>query len=57
MAQVAGNFLANLLSGAAWLLTHGVYGLLRVIYRRDVKWMALFAAIIVAIVLLVRWAL
>lgn len=57
MTQVAGNFLANLLSGAAWLLTHGVYGMLRVIYRRDVKWMALFAAIILGVVLLVRWAL
>ncbi|MDF7776220.1 hypothetical protein P1X14_13255 [Sphingomonas sp. AOB5] len=57
MQRVSGNILANLLSGGAWLLTHGVYGILRVIYRRDVKWMALFAGIVVALVLLIKWVL
>lgn len=54
--QVSGNILANLLSGAAWVFTHAIYGALRVIYRRDVKWMAFYAAIVAAIALLV-WAL
>jgi len=46
---------AALLSGFSWLFTHAIYGVLRILYRRDVRVMALFAGIIAAIVLLVSW--
>jgi hypothetical protein len=55
MARVSGAVAAALLSGWAWLLTHTVYGVLRIMYRRDVRVMALFAAIIAAVVLLLNW--
>ncbi|MCW3848379.1 hypothetical protein OF829_14135 [Sphingomonas sp. LB-2] len=55
MARVSGNVAAALMSGWSWLLTHSVYGVLRIIYRRDMRVMALYAAILAAIVLLVRW--
>ncbi len=55
MARVSGAVAAALLSGWAWLLTHTVYGVLRIMYRRDVRVMALFAGIIAAVVLLLGW--
>jgi hypothetical protein len=55
MTRTTGTVAAALISGASWLLTHTIYGVLRIMYRRDVRMMALFAAIILAIVLLVRW--
>ena len=55
MARVTGTVAAAFLSGFSWLLTHGVYGVLRIMYRRDVRVMVLFAGIIVAVVLLLSW--
>lgn len=55
MTRVSGAVVAALLSGWAWLLTHTVYGVLRIMYRRDVRVMALFAGVIAAIVLLLSW--
>jgi hypothetical protein len=55
--KVAGTILANMLSGAAWVFTHVVYGLLIMIYQRNVKMMAIFASSILAIVLLIKWGL
>jgi hypothetical protein len=55
MARVTGNVAAALLSGWSWLFTHTIYGVLRIIYRRDMRVVALFAAIIAAIVLLISW--
>lgn len=57
MTRTTGTVAAALISGASWLLTHTIYGVLRIMYRRDVRMMGLFAAIIIAIVLLVRWIL
>jgi hypothetical protein len=55
MARVTGSVAAALMSGASWLLTHTIYGVLRIIYRRDLRVMALFAGIILAVVLLISW--
>ena len=57
MARVSGAVAAAVMSGFSWLLTHTVYGVLRILYRRDVRVMALFAAILAAIVLLFTWIL
>lgn len=57
MARVTGTVAAALMSAGSWLLTHTVYGVLRVMYRRDVRFMALFAGIIVGVVLLIGWVL
>ncbi|MEN3749766.1 hypothetical protein TPR58_21520 [Sphingomonas sp. HF-S3] len=57
MDKVAGTILANMLSGAAWVFTHVIYGLLIMIYHRDVRMMAVFAAAILVLVLLVEWVL
>ncbi len=57
MHKVAGTILANMLSGVAWALGHVVYGVLLIIYRRDVRMMAVFAAAILGIVLLTDWVL
>ena len=55
MTRVTGTMAAALLSGFSWLFTHAIYGVLRILYRRDVRVMALFAGIIAGIVLLVSW--
>lgn len=55
MARVTGTVAAALLSGFSWVFTHTIYGVLRIMYRRDVRVMALFAGIIVGIVLLISW--
>ena len=57
MARVSGAVAAAVMSGFSWLLTHTVYGVLRILYRRDVRVMALFAAILAVIVLLFTWIL
>lgn len=49
--------LANMLSGLAWVFTHVVYGILIMIYHRDVRMIAVFAAAILGIVLLTDWVL
>ena len=56
MSRVTGSVAAAVMSGASWLLTHTVYGVLRIMYRRDVRVMVLFAGIILAVVLLIGWA-
>ena len=55
MQRSTGTLAAALVSGASWLLTHTVYGVLRIMYRRDVRVMALFAGIIAAVALLLGW--
>lgn len=55
MQRRTGALAAALVSGGSWLLTHTVYGVLRVIYRRDMRFVALFAAIILAVALLAGW--
>lgn len=55
MQRSTGSLAAALVSGGSWLLTHTIYGVLRVMYRRDVRFMALFAGIILAVVLLLGW--
>lgn len=57
MQRTTGVLAAAVVSAGSWLITHTVYGVLRIIYRRDVRVMALFAGIIAAIVLLIRWIL
>lgn len=57
MNKVTGTILANMLSGLAWVFTHVVYGILIMIYHRDVRMIAVFAAVILGIVLLTDWVL
>ena len=57
MQRATGAVAAAVISGGSWLITHTVYGVLRIMYRRDLRVVALFAAIIAAIVLLIRWIL
>ena len=54
-ARASGTVAATILSGFSWLLTHTVYGVLRIMYRRDMRVVALFAAVIAAIVLPIVW--
>jgi hypothetical protein len=55
MQRTTGAVAAAVVSAGSWLITHSVYGMLRIIYRRDMRVVALFAAIIAAFVLLIRW--
>ena len=55
MTRVSGALAAAVISGGSWLITHTVYGVLRIMYRRDMRVVALFAGIIAAFVLLLTW--
>ncbi len=55
MTRVSGALAAAVISGGSWLITHTTYGVLRIMYRRDMRVVALFAAIIAVPVLLISW--
>lgn len=55
MQRTTGAVAAAVISAGSWLITHTVYGVLRIMYRRDLRVVALFAAIIAAFVLMIRW--
>lgn len=55
MTRVTGSMAAAVASGLSWLLTHTIYGVLRIIYRRDMRFVALFAGIIFGVLALLGW--
>ena len=55
MTRVSGALAAAVISGGSWLITHTTYGVLRIMYRRDMRVVALFAGIIAVPVLLISW--
>lgn len=55
MGRVAGTLAANFLSGVAWVVSHIVYGVLKIRYHRDLKILAIFVATGLAIAALLRW--
>ncbi len=57
MANRFGGFLANLLSVGTRGLGYFLWGLLRIVYRGDIKMIALFASVIGAVALVIWLAL
>lgn len=58
--QVSGSLAARVMSGGAWVIGRVMYVVLRAIFRRDPKALAMIAGTLAAIVVavkLVAWAL
>ena len=55
MAKRLGGVVAHALSLGARGLGYFLYGLLRIVYRGELKMIALFAGVIAAIVALIWW--